>query len=437
MPADTEDRPQLDDDALGSDVDEGEEFTLENLGRPSLASVQREVEARSGGLQSPRHPEHREADDGDRNNFRDTLGRESDDDPLTEEEGDDDDLESEEDDEAEARASRQPPAKPGKNSQQPPPDDAQDEAIFAALQAHAGIDLRGQYKSGREALKGLVEARQALSRRDEAAHYGRMLLEDPEGFYAALGQRLGKTNQGGQQPSQQQQDDTNPAPKTNKIPEFDPTWENWWDTAKGEWKPNTPADVVSGYAKFQAAVQQRQRDLLTNFDAEVEKAIGPKLQERDKKIAELEAQLKLRDQLSQQTAQQTQAWQELRALVTPHASWCFTDGKSYESGLTPAGETFNRHLQEALQPTETGVHRFPFLADAVQYAYDRTAREIASAGSGRTVNKDERQQRSQRITHTPGSARREASGGGDPWRNKTPSRNDLAAELSKLRFGEE
>lgn len=323
-------------------------------------------------------------------------------DPLAEYDSDDDEEIESEPVEQEAVAEQKPAETP------PAPQTLADDALWSALEANTGFSLRDKYTSPTEAIKGLANAQRALSQRDDYAYWGKQLQENPEAVLSALQERLQKKPEA-------------PAPVQEAAPQYDPAWNNWIDPATQEWKPNTPEAVIRDATKFQ---EHRKKQLIRDAVKDDLESVKKEIAERDKKIEEMRQLLLEREQREQQTVAQQRHFQELHTHLKPNAQWIFKNGTSGE--LTEHGQLLEQNLKEL----STKIVDPAALAEA---ALNKTIMLVAQkqpVASGKSTNKAEQAVRSEQLAARPAGQKRAT--GRDPWRNKTPSKADLAAELRKF-----
>lgn len=283
-----------------------------------------------------------------------------------------------------------------------------DDQLWSALEANTGFSLRDKYTSPAEAIKGLANAQRALSQRDDYAYWGKQLQENPEAVLSALQERLQKKPEAA-------------APSPEPEPQYDPAWNNWIDPATQEWKANTPESVIRDANKFQ---EHRKKQLIRDAVKDDLESVKKEIAERDKKIEEMRQLLLEREQREQQTVAQQRHFQELHTHLKPNAQWIFKNGTSGE--LTEHGQILEQNLKElSAKISDPGA-----LAEAALNKTIMLVAQKSPPSAGKSTNKPDQAVRSEQLASRPAGQKKPT--GRDPWRNKTPTKNDLAAELRKF-----
>ena len=197
-----------------------------------------------------------------------------------------------------------------------PPEDDGD--FFKYVQDQFGEDLTEVFKTPEEAVKGLLEARRTIGRRDEDAQYGKAVKALLQGREKDLAAFLAGTK-----PEQDRQIKAIP----EDVEDFPEDAENWVlqirQDDKGEMIPasGAPADIVDKYKAYSKAVQKRLMEMARSW---------PKIKQ-------------LPDAVNQTAAgiQQQQAAQaEEKAILDWQAQYksvLFVDGND-KGSLTPEGK---------------------------------------------------------------------------------------------------
>jgi len=378
---------------LGTDVDEGDEFNIldDSSGPSSVAELTRNILKGEG--------DSRDVDLASNQLLGDT------DDPLA----DQFDHIEEEEGETVAETPTPDPVVSSPAAQAPT---ANDDLLWEILESNSGLSLRDKYATPKDAAAGLGHAARALGQRDEFAQIGRAIKENPEAAWEALGRQIGKV---------QSQEAPKPAAK-EQVPQYDPSWQTFIDAESGEWKANTPPDVIREATAYQRWKQKNLEDLTTRFDEKVKEATKAELEARDKEIAAIKAQLAERDAMAQQSESQRQYFTTMHQHLAPHAKWIFNEG-TQAKGLSESGMLLEAKIKEL----SGSIHDIPTL---VRAAVNETALELAkkpAAQPAAVPNKDARTQNAQKITQQPVGNRKAA-----PSRARLQTADDLAKALKKL-----
>lgn len=296
---------------------------------------------------------------------------------------------------------RQDQQKQPQQQQQPPQDAALD--VFAEANA-LGVDLRGKFRTQRDAIKGLVNAHRLVGQRNEAAQMWDSLRTDPEfqqQVYARLHSQYGIP----QPPSPQQQhsppqptpEQTAPPPASKPAsriapPKWNPAWTHHFNS-DGTPKPNADPNVVAAAEEFRADRRLFQEDP----DAYFAKYVNPTIEQRaaeivDKRLKEIEEERQAKESQRQQEEAQRRQFDQVRHTTIDRMQnegwfdWIYEPGFQVVNGevvgeLSDRGRLFNQYLAEAAQAQEYGLPLYPHPMQRANYARQRVIDYLSVNGA--------------------------------------------------------
>jgi hypothetical protein len=273
--------------------------------------------------------------------------------------------------------------------------------VFAEAQA-LGLDLRGKFKSQREAIKGLVNAQRLVGQRNEAAQMWDSLRSDPE-FQQQVYQRL-HSQYGAPPPvvSPQPQQSAPPppaaapqqqAPAAPKVspPKWNPAWAHHFNS-DGTPKPNADPNVIVAVEEFRADRRLLQEDpaayFAKYFTGDIEERAQKAAEERLKQAEESRRQ---EEEKRQQELAQRQQFEQVRTTTISRMQgegwfdWIYEPGYQVINGevigsLSDRGQLFNQYLAEAAQAVEHGVPLYPHPMQRANYARQRVIDALSQSG---------------------------------------------------------
>jgi hypothetical protein len=293
-----------------------------------------------------------------------------------------------------------------------------DQDFFAMLAADPQIgasahQLRDKYGADpMAAMRGLMNAQQRLSQRDEFASVGRSVKEDPEYAKHLLGLNPqapeGQADPAEAQRSQEWQEYLQ---RVWQAPEYKAEWEDQIEvqyddagTAVGvKPKEGAPKDVVDNLKRWNKFKDDRLNQFLQDPGSTLSNAILPIVDQ-------------LVQQRMQQGLQQNNVAAEAKAFGSnfrdQHSNWLYNPGAPQNAdNLSPAGQVFYQGLSEANQK---GLHD---TKDQIEWATYRlqqaTAQAAPSGDTGQPAPAEQHNARRQAATASP-SAGAPANGGAQP-----------------------
>lgn len=188
-----------------------------------------------------------------------------------------------------------------------PSDDVQgnETAFLEQIRNATGVDFSQKYESDEAAYKAFVESQKALSQRDEEAQMWRQIAPHWQQFQQWQSGQVSQSQQDPQQPPQNGAGDGQSQSWWN-VPEFDPTWEKYYDSESGEFQPNAPPEAI----QWQSRHNQWRNDLMFHPD----RAFQPMIESvRDQVLNEVAEYMMMQQTEQQQTGQIQSIYQKREA----------------------------------------------------------------------------------------------------------------------------
>lgn len=289
---------------------------------------------------------------------------------------------------------------PRENPKQPPaPTPNVDGPVDVFAEAEAlGIDLRGKFRSQREAVKGLVNAQRLVGQRNESAQMWDSLRNDPD-FQQQVYQRLHQ-QYGAPPPVAPQQQPTPPvaavppappaAPKVSP-PKWNPAWAHHFNS-DGTPKPNADPNVIVAVEEFRADRRLQQEDpaayFAKYFMGDIEERAMKAAEERLKQADEAR---RAEEEKRQHEHAQRQQFEQVRSSTISKMQnegwfdWIYEPGYQVVNGevignLSDRGSMFNQYLAEAAQAYEHGMPLYPHPMQRANYARQRVIDSLTQSG---------------------------------------------------------
>ena len=236
-----------------------------------------------------------------------------------------------------------------------PPEEEGD--FFAYVKEQFGEDLAEVFKTPEEAVKGLLEARRTIGRRDEDAQYGKAVKELLKGREKQLAAFLA-----GAKP----ETETRKIGAPESVEDFPDDAENWAlqirEDEKGQLvpAPGAPADIVDKYKSYQRAVQKRLLEIAKSW---------PKLKTLPDTVEQTAAGIQ----------QQQHVAAEERAILdwqSQYKSVLFVDGDD-KGSLTPEGKRVEAEFKRLREenPEMRTVNAFKEATKLVLGSVQRAAKQ--------------------------------------------------------------
>jgi hypothetical protein len=217
-------------------------------------------------------------------------------------------------------------------------DEAREYLLAVAQERGIKIDL-SKYKTGEDAIAGLLQTAKKIGERDEDAEYGRNLRTAIGGKESEILALL----QGSPEPKPASKDASKNAP-----PEFDPAWKyQIVQNDKGEWvsAPGAAPEIPGKYRKYLEWRERQLDDLARDPTRYFDELLQQKSQDIEKRAREAAAQ----ETATYRTQVAIESWASQRAAKL------FANGKDYGDGFSPFGQEVDKIQNELLAEGMTNV----------------------------------------------------------------------------------